>query len=337
MAEENEQWIDNNPDKKMNFSGVTKNPWMILSGILAIVVIVLLIFNFTGGFTGRVIGGLTAGEILVDHLNGLTGDGVEFVKSASYGKNLYEITVAYQGENIPVYITKDGKYFVHGASPITGEAVDDTNTPSQTPKDVPKTDKPVVEAFVFSYCPYGLQFEKAMVPVYNLLKDKVDINIVAIGAMHGEYEKTETLRQLCIQKNYGKDKLWVYLDKFAASTAIGQCSSDTKCSVPLVEQLMTSLSIDKTKINSCMTTDAAALYDKDVARVKALGISGSPGFVINGVQVQVNRSPSAIQKAICDAFTTAPAECSQTLSTAAASPGFGASTGSSTVSTGATC
>jgi hypothetical protein len=137
------------------------------------------------------------------------------------------------------------------------------------------------------------------------------------------------LRQICIQKNYGKDKLFAYLDKFNTNSAIGSCRGSDTCVNPLIETIFTSLSIDKNKINTCMTNDAPALYNADVAKAKANGISGSPSVMINGVKANVGRSPSLVQQAVCGAFNTAPTECSQTLSTTQASAGFGSAAGSS--------
>jgi len=307
----------------------TGNPWKFVSIILGISVIVLLVIVFKGGLTGNVVGGQDAAGTLVDYLNTKTGGGVEFDSVKDLG-SLYEVVILYEKDEIPVYITKDGKYYVQGVIPIVEEGSVESNT-----TDVPKSDKPKVEAFVFSYCPYGLQFEKAMAPVYELLKDKADINIVAIGAMHGEFEKVESFRQLCIQKEYGKDKLWSYLKKFAVDTEIGSCDGDKDCLDPLISDLFSQLSISESKINSCMTKDAEALYNADMARAKELGETGSPGFVINGVDVQVARNPEAIKQAICSAFNTAPSVCEETLSTASSSAGFGASASSS--SSSATC
>lgn len=312
-------------------TNIGKNPWKVTALILGVIVIILLVFMFRGGITGNVISESSASEKIVEYLNSKTGGGVVLVSSKDTG-SLYEVTVSYKGDEIPVYVTKDGNYFVQGAIPITGEVAGETPSENQQPQEVTKSDKPKVEAFIFSYCPYGLQFEKAMVPVYKLLKDKADINLVAIGAMHGEYEKIESLRQLCIQKEYGKDKLWSYLEKFNVDTSIGGCSGDAKCLDPLISKIFTQLSIDKSKINTCMAKDAEALYNNDVARAAELGQSGSPGFVINGVPVQVARTPEAIKQAICSAFNTAPSECQQTLSTESASAGFGASASSSSSS-----
>ena len=306
-----------------------RNPWVVSTIIFVLVAVVLAFFAFKGGgITGNVISEEAATEKLVTYLNSVTGGGIETSSTEDVG-SLYKVNVIYQGDEIPVYITKDGSYFVQGAVPLSTQ---ETKPTEPTPTDVPKTDKPVVEAFVFSYCPYGLQFEKAMAPVYDLLKDKAEINIVAIGAMHGEYEKVESLRQLCVQKEYGKDKLWDYLEKFAVDTEIGSCRGDEKCLDPLISKIFSQLNISKSKINSCMTKDAEALYNADVARAGELGQSGSPGFVINGVDVQVARNPEAIKQAICSAFNTAPSECEQTLSTASASAGFGVSASGSATS-----
>jgi len=302
--------------------------WIITSAVLLILVLALVFWP--SGMSGE-----KASKVLVDNLNEKTGGGVTFNAVKDLG-NIYEVTVTYKEQEIPVYITKDGKYIVYQTEEVGAAATLPSQDGAQpaASQDVPKTDKPVVEAFVFTYCPYGLQFQKALAPVYDLLGDKADINLVQIGAMHGEYEKIEALRQLCIQDNYGKDKLWAYLNKFMGNTSIGSCSGDSACLTPLLDPLMESLSIDADKIADCMDNDAEALYSADGARASSLGISGSPTFVINGVEVQVGRTPEAIKTAICGAFTTAPSECDTVLSSSAMTPGFGYAAGAST---GATC
>jgi len=322
-----EKEIKKEEKKVEKFFHKKENVWMSVSIILAVILIVSLGFNYFGGGISK----NAAGEKAVEFIKTSFGADVNtFTNVTDLGK-IYEITVPYQGQDIPVYISKDGKYFISSAINMNVVASTPSNTATTT-KEVPKTDKPVVEGYFFSYCPYGTQFEKAMIPVYNLLKNKVDFNIVFIGAMHGEYEKTESLRQICVQKEYGKDKLWAYLSQFLASTDIGNCNGGDSCLAPYLTKIMKNLSIDEAKIKTCMTKDAEALYNADVQKSSEAGISGSPTFVINGVQSQVARSPEAIKQAICDAFTTAPSECSQTLSSTAASAGFGSGTGSASSS-----
>lgn len=304
------------------------NVWLISSVILGIAVIILLgIIFFKGGLTGNVVSENEAGNVIVSYLNAQTGGGVEFVSSTDKGY-LYEVKVKYQGQEIPVYSTKDGKYFIQSAVPLTdqpvmGNNVANSNTNANAPQGVAKSDKPVAEAFIFSYCPYGLQFEKALFSAYDLLKDKVDFRIVAIGAMHGEFEHIESLRQISIEQTYGKDKLFSYLKEFDINNNIGSCRGDESCLNKYLPDIYKKLSIDKTKVENYMKSDAEKIYNEQNARANSLGVGGSPTFVVNGVQVQVNRDSNSIKEAVCNAFNNKPSECSQSLSTQSASSGFG--------------
>lgn len=312
-----------------------KNPWMVSTVVLGIVALVLLFFTLKPGLTGNVIGGSSAGQNLVDYLNANVGGGVSYISYQDLG-NIYEVDVSYQNQTLPVYVTKDGKYFVQGATQITGQTTSNQSA-TQTSAEVPKSDKPVVDLYVFAYCPYGLQTEKGFIPVYNLLKDKATIDIKFIGAMHGDFEETESLRQLCIKKNYGEDKFMSYISSFASNTAIGNCNGDDTCLKPLVEGVMNQMGIDANKINTCMTSDAPSLYSADEAQAQGLGVTGSPTLIINGVETQSGRSPAALLSTICSAFNTAPSECSQTLSSTTPSAGFGGSSSSSSSSSAASC
>jgi hypothetical protein len=322
----------------MNIPRKKLNVWMIISAVLLVALLAAIIIKPTS-ISGKAVADSDVGKKTIDFINTyLVPDGNITLSSVSDLGSLYQVNTTYQGRIVPIYVTKDGKYFIQQISDMTNPPkvqADATAAAAATPANVTKSEKPKAEAFVFAYCPYGLQFEKALIPVYNLLKDKADINIVFIGAMHGEYEKVESLRQLCILKEYDKDKLFEYLNKFNADTKIGTCGKDANCSLPLVETLMDSISIDKDKIESCMSSDAESLYSTDNARAKEFGISGSPTFVINGAKVQVSRSAEDIKKAICNAFTEAPDECSQALSSAAATPGFGS--GTAAASSGGGC
>ena len=311
----------------------SKNYWMFSTLVLAAVLIIILIFRFTSPVTGNVIKEDAAGQAILDFAEqqGIQATLVSVTDTGS----LYEVVINIEGQDAPVYITKDGKYFISQPYPLTGQATADTNTQTQTPQEVVKSDKPIIDAYVFSYCPYGTQFEKGLIPVYDLLKNKAEFNIVFIGAMHGKFEETESLRQLCILKNYGKDKLFEYLDKFNTNAEVGNCQGTDTCVNPIIESIYTQLAIDKNKINTCMTSDAPALYQADEQKSASNGVSGSPTLIINGAEAQSARDSESIKQIVCSAFTTMPAECAQTLSSASPSPGFGGST--TAASTGAQC
>jgi hypothetical protein len=143
---------EDSPRKRKNsyVKKVRENPWIVSSIVLAILVIIMLVSSF--GSTGKVVSESKAAESLIGFLNEQTGGGVEFVSAEDAGL-LYMVTVSYNGQNIPVYVTKDGKYYVQGVAELDAslDPVDETSV------DVPKADKPVVELFVMSYCPYGTQ------------------------------------------------------------------------------------------------------------------------------------------------------------------------------------
>lgn len=310
------------------FFNKKENVWMTVAGVLLVLLIIVSILAFTGkgdsvsSIQGKVVAFAEEQDV-----------SLEIQNITLKGNNLYEVNVLVEGQAFPLYVTKDGNFLFQAylfdlkpSSAITGNAVKDSSATTE----VPKTDKPVVEAFVFSYCPYGLQFQKALLPAYNLLKNKADIELVAIGAMHGEFEKQESLRQIAIQELYGKDKLWQYLEKFMAETDLGEgtCRQEASCTDPIVNGIMKQLGIDSAKVSAYMKSNSEKIYNEQNDRSAELGISGSPTFVINGVQVSVSRSPDAVKQAICDAFTTAPSECSTTLSTTQSSSWFGTDAGS---------
>jgi hypothetical protein len=301
---------------------VRKNPWLISTLVLGILVVILLVTTFSGTLTGNAVSKNTAATNLVDYAK-LQGIDV-LVNGVSEESGLYSLDVSIDGQNTSLFVTKDGKNIVNGLIPMI-TSTSDTNTKTQT-TEVPKTEKPVVELYVFTYCPYGLQMEKATIPVVKLLGDKIDFKIRQIGAMHGDFEKVEAERQLCIEKNY-PSKFLDYVLAFAGDTS---CSSgaDT-CLTSKLNNLYSQFGIDASKINSCMTSEGQALYDAEVSNSESKGVTGSPTLIINGVETQSSRNEEAVKGVICEAFTSVPTQCSQKLSTSSASAGFGNASSSS--------
>jgi hypothetical protein len=312
--------------RKKNFK---MDSWMIASAVLGVLVILLLGIMVYPKVTGNVIS-TKAAEAKMNKFIASVGVDANITNITTKG-DLYEIFVSIQGSEVPIYMTKDGKYLAQGLVPIDEQINANANNTAEVnvKTEVTKSDKPLVELFVFTYCPYGLQMEKAFAPVYDLLGKKADIKIIQIGAMHGDFEKVEAERQLCILNQYDNAKLWAYLKAFDADTAIGDCNGDATCVAPKITAIYTKLGISATKIDACMKNSGEDLYNLDVQYSSSKGVSGSPTVFINGASVQLDRSPNAVKTAVCDAFTTAPAECSKNLSTSASSPSFGASTGSS--------
>ncbi|MBS3087125.1 hypothetical protein J4226_00860 [Candidatus Pacearchaeota archaeon] len=311
---------------------ISQNYWTISTIFLSVVTIILAAALLTGGTTGAVSAEVAAQNVL-DFAKAQGADAT-LVSSTDDG-SLYEVVLSIEGQEVPVYVTKDGKTLV--PQPISLEITEKTPTNSApettpTPTNIPKSNKPVVEAFVMSHCPYGTQIEKGLLPVVNALGDKIDFELKFVYyAMHPSYgEVEEQLNQYCIQKEQN-DKFNDYLTCFLEAGNGAECLTETN--------------IDKTALKTC--TDAtdkefnvrANLADKsswlsgqypkfDIYKAdnEKYQVGGSPTLVINGVKAQVGRDSISLLNAICSSFETAPEECNTKFEAASPSPGFGWST-----------
>ena len=189
-------------------------------------------------------------------------------------------------------------------------------------------DGPTANAFIMSYCPYGLQFLKAYVPVIELLGGKANVLVNFVSyAMHGEKELTENSRMYCIQYEQN-DKFTDYLRCFVETDDPESCMTSTGVDAEAVDSCMTRLD-EEFKISELYNDQSTwsggryPLYPVELELNSKYGVGGSPSFVLDGRAVSVTRSPEAIKQAICSAFETPPAECNVALSTTAESPGLG--------------
>ena len=312
-------------------SAIRSNPWVLSTVLLAIVSLILAsVVLFRGsGVTGNVVSTDSAVQSLLSFVKA-QGKGEATLISSEQQGALYKAVVKYQGQDVPVFITLDGKYLVTDPIPLSATAAGTAgSTPApSTPANVPKSAKPVVELFVMSYCPYGTQTEKGILPVVGLLKDKIDFKIKFVYyAMHGEKEVRENLNQYCIQKEQ-PEKFFPYLRCFLTDSNSDRC--------------IVNASIDGAKLKSCFTAadtefsvmknfnDKASwlsgqfpLFNTDKADNEKYQVAGSPTFVINGQEIQSGRDSVSLLNAICNAFTDKPAECSTQLDATPPAPGFG--------------
>ena len=288
------------------------HPWMVVSIVLGVAVVLLFFLN--GGITGMtVVSKDKAGQLMVDFLNEKVGGGVELIDVAKEG-NLYEITVNYQGQDIPVFMTKDGRYFISGVEAMTDDAV---IPEPDTQQNIPKTNKPIVELFVMTHCPYGTQAEKGFIPAMKTLGDNADMTIRFVHYFLHAPEETETPIQVCIREEQS-DKFLPYLEAFLESG-----DSDAA---------LVAAGVDKAKMQQCIDNgNADEYYAEDSELSQTYGVRGSPTLIINGVQSSAGRDAQSYLDGICEAFLDAPSECDTAkLSSTSPSPGFGYQEGEAT-------
>jgi len=258
------------------------------------------------------------------------------IKEVVEEETLYRVIVNMPGDQeIISYLTKDGKRFFPQAMDIEElkkEALEkqaaEPAAPSVTAADLDKTEKPTVELFVMSHCPYGTQIEKGILPVVKTLGDKINFELKFCNyVMHGKKEIDEQLNQYCIQKNE-PEKFLGYLECFLEADDGDGCLIKSRINVAKLRTCVSST--DKqykiTEMFDDKSTWSGGRYPKFMVNDddnKKYGIAGSPGLVINGQKLQSGRDSATLLKNICAGFDNPPTECNETLSSASPSPGFG--------------
>jgi hypothetical protein len=255
------------------------------------------------------------------------------IKEITEEYGLYKLSIdlgdAGTGELIDSYISQDGELFFPQSINIK-EYEDSLNSSSTTEvtEVTNKTDKPVIELFVMSECPYGTQMEKGLISVLETLKDSVDFTLkFNTYAMHEKAELDEEMTQYCIQKE-NNDKLLSYLNCYVKSGKSDTCLTETDINKNNIDNCVNK--IDKEyKISESYNDKSTWLndtypifpiYQEDNDKY---GVEGSPTLVINGESIDSARDSQSLLTLVCSAFTTAPESCQTQLSTTEPSYGFG--------------
>ena len=245
--------------------------------------------------------------------------------------DLYKMKIDIGSESpVESYVSKDGKLFFPQAIDMNKTAQEQASANGEqaavAPIDVPKNDKPVVELFIMSYCPYGTQIEKGMLPVIEALGKKIDFKLKFCDyAMHDKKELDENLVQYCIQKEQ-PEKLAAYLTCFLAEGKSADCLSKntTKNKIEsCVQKTDKEFKVTENYTNKTDWRGSFPGFNVDKADNEKYEVGGSPTLVINGKTVSSGRDSASLLATICSAFNNAPEECNQQLNSQSPTPGFG--------------
>jgi len=301
-------------------------PWV----ALAIVVMVAGYYYFYGQ---KIVPSLTLEQAKIKaeefiNKNLMQGGATAAINQVVEENGLYKISLNVNGQEYTSFMTRDGKKFFTSGIDIEAAQKEAGAAQNQQAQDVPKTEKPSVELFVMSYCPYGTQAEKGILPVISLLGDKIDFKLKFVNyLMHGEKEMVENLRQYCIENqepqkfnNYlscflkaGDTQSCLALEKIEADKLAG-CEQSTDAKFKIKQSFL-----DK---NSWQNSNYPpfVIFDADNQKYN---VQGSPTLIINGTTVATSRDPESLKKAVCGAFVNEPEACKTALSSTVPAPGFG--------------
>ncbi|MEM2909385.1 MAG: hypothetical protein QW171_04485 [Candidatus Bilamarchaeaceae archaeon] len=194
-----------------------------------------------------------------------------------------------------------------------------------------KIDNVTIDIYVMSHCPYGLQMQKAVIPVIETLgpTGKLDVNNKFVSyIMHGDIETTDNLIEYCVGQNF-PSKEWQFLRCFIENNG-----DSTKC--------ISTLNLDKNLIDNCAASTRSAygisgtsfpIYKNENEQYE---VRGSPTVVFMGRQITLARDPEVIKDFVCDVLSQPPAACNKTL-VYNIQPGFGPINGTGSSTSSGTC
>ncbi|MBW3023284.1 hypothetical protein KY308_04225 [Candidatus Woesearchaeota archaeon] len=256
--------------------------------------------------------------------------GIQVVPSFVFDSNLVNTYMWQNNEQLrTIFEQKSGKYKLLDEATGANFYIDE-NARQEFLRSIGVTlgdNKPQIDFFVMSYCPYGNQAEELIDQVYNELGDKAqfDPHYVIYSnygdesycldstqeycSMHGKQELHQDIREMCVDKYMGIDK-W-----FEFATAM-----NTKCSYQNADSCWTdvakSLGLDTQKISDCENNEAVELLSHEKELNDALKVTGSPQIFIDGAAYSGARDANSIMAAMCAAFdSTKPSECSNIIAT----------------------
>jgi len=204
--------------------------------------------------------------------------------------------------NLNEYLNKDKNwtFFVVGWN-FDPFAKDKLDSRIEKPKNL--------EVFTMGYCPFWELALKSLPQIKKQFKnDDIKINIHYIAdktwswytandfrSLHWVSEAEEDIRQLCINKYYGIDKLIAYaVERYKNADNYGRITDDPK-------EAMKAVGIDINKIEQCINSgEWAKLLEEDIKLAQELGIGASPTWLANNKNTFWGIHAQNIQEQFCE-------------------------------------
>jgi hypothetical protein len=298
-----------------------KTAVIVIVAVVAVLVIALVIW-ISPPAKAPVVSPRACGDKVLQYVNqNLVPPGSQAsLDNVSEASGVYDIALQYNSQQLSLYATQDCRLLFTNYYDMNASS--GGNQQGATPQPPVKSDRPSVNLYIMAFCPYGTQAEMAMKPVVDLLGSTADIQLHyittvsgttpgSVSSLHGAAEAQEDLRQACIEKT-SPEKLWDYVSRFDAACYPPSASADSQESCQL--NVSTAAGINLSTIESCASgPEGVSLLKADETDADKNGVSGSPTLIINGVTYSGDRTPEAYKEAICNSFTTAPAECATNL------------------------
>ncbi|MDO8508680.1 MAG: DsbA family protein [Nanoarchaeota archaeon] len=265
------------------------NPWIVSTLVLGIVIVLLI--GFVGFSNGSgIVSEKTAADNLVSFIKSQNSEDLSLsISSVQQEGQLYKVTLNYQGEEVPIYVSLDGKFLVSDVIPLDKGLSLDPN--SNINKEVDAGDSPVkgkAEASVtiieFSdyQCPFCQKFYETSLPeieeeYIKTGKVKLVYKDFPLNSIHPEAQKAAESAH-CVREQKGDEGYFKMHDKLF--------ENQQSLSVENYKKWARSLGVVGAKFDKCIDEGVySTLVKEDLEYGESLGVSGTPAFFINGKMI----------------------------------------------------
>lgn len=287
-------------------SRMRSNPWMVATIVLAVVLIVVLFMR--PGMSSSV-NEQTAGTKLVDYLNQQVQGGGVTLKDVSQEKGLFKVSVDYQGTAYPFYVTLDGSSYISTLSSFDGTGSTDTQTPSgpveidpakiaNAPVKGQATAPITIIEFSDYQCPFCERFYSDALP--QIVTEYIDTGKAKLVYMnfplsfHPEAEPAARAA-LCFEKvKGGSDGAYYDYHNKLFENQVSLSEANYK-------KWARDLGANGAQFDSCFDSgEFADVIQAEMTYGQSLGVTGTPGFFVNGIPL-VGAQPFSAFKTVIEA------------------------------------
>lgn len=289
---------------------VRDNPWIVVTLVLGIVLVITLFMKGAGVTSASMVSEDEASQNVLDFLNSQVQDGEVELDSVTQENGMYKVTVNYNGQTIPLYVTLDGTHVASDLIALDGSGTPTTGTGTTVPAERvtvetgtapalgPATAPVTVVEFSDFQCPFC---ERAYSDAVKQIKDQY----IATGKVRFVYmnyplsfhpEAMPAARAaLCFREVKGGSdtEYFKYHDKLFENQAT---LSETN-----YKKWARELGATGSRFDTCFDSDKYTdEINAEMNYGSSLGVTGTPGFFINGIMLE-GAQPFSAFKQIIDA------------------------------------
>ena len=288
---------------KFTTEKIRRNPWVISTFVFVVLSLVLMWNNYAGSGFGN-ISSEKASEILETFLSDSSGTQIT-VKNIVLENGLYKASVDYQGNEIALYMTKDGNYLIQDLIPLTntnddGENIGGLVSASEDDDAVLGDSNAEVTIIEFSdyQCPFCRKFWTETYPelksqyvdtgkakiIFRDLPLDTNCNSNLGNQLHPMACKSAEAAE-CVREKAGDSGYWKFHDKIFSEQNIldsgSAIGSVTKTVIYTDDDLKKWAKDLGYEISSCLDSGKyKSEIMKDISDAGLAGGSGTPYFVI---------------------------------------------------------